>query len=180
MKTFWNNNNAVAFDVSTWSTGWAAWIDGKLKYGCIQAAKGMLHYERVQYLARVVRDLDFIGDPFKPLFVFIEEGLFLHSAKNSMQLGEARGAVIAAIPDASAIIEVSVSAWKGFCGAKFKTVKGVSNRKKEKIAVEKFVKKDWYHDFPQTYSPIKPKEATYDITDAVGILTYVINEKEFE
>lgn len=174
IKDFWQKNNAVAFDVSTWSTGWAAWIDGKLKYGCIQAEKGMLHYERVQYLARVVRDLDFIGDPFKPLFVFIEEGLFLHSAKNSMQLGEARGAVIAAIPDASAIIEVNVSTWKSYCCPK------VKGRDAQKEAARQFVCKYWGHEFPQTYSPKNPKELTYDITDAVGILTYVLNEKEYE
>lgn len=175
VKEFWFKNNCVAFDVSSWSTGWAAWTNGKLSYDCIQPSKEMLAYERVQFLHRVVKDLPFVNDPFQPLFVFIESGIHKHSAATTMLLGEARGAVISACWDASAVIEINPSTWKTFCGAKFKG----SKSENEKKIVAEFVNKAWNQKFPITKHPVSKKQ-TFDIHDAMGILTFALMTKEFE
>lgn len=189
MKKFWENNIALAFDVSTRSTGWACYIPQTLiaseplaklqplMYGVIQPPEQYCYLERIRFLHKVVMGLEPLLFMANKCYIFIEDGVYKHSIKTTMMLGEARGAVISACQEAPAIIEVGVSQWKKSCGCQLKSVKGEKKGELEKQMVRENMCKIWRHDFPQTFIKNKP---TYDITDAIGILTHAINTFEFE
>lgn len=189
MKKFWRNNIALAFDVSTRSTGWACYIPQTLiaseplaklqplMYGVIQPPEQYCYLERIRFLHKVVMGLEPLLFMANKCYIFIEDGVYKHSIKTTMMLGEARGAVISACQEAPAIIEVGVSQWKKSCGCQLKSIKGEKKGELEKQMVRQEMIKYWGTDFPQTFIKNKP---TYDITDAMGILTYALDNIEFE
>ena len=187
IKKFWKDKIAIAFDVSTRSTGWAycslkkpegnslAKIK-KIDYGVIQPPDKYSVTERIKYIYSRVLQLEpilFNGDD---CYIFIEEGFFKHSGKTSLMLGEARGAVMCGVGTVPAIVEVPVATWKKHLGCQLGSVKGEKKGDLEKQMVHKKVCEKWDIDFP--VSMLKSK-ATYDVTDAIGILTYALETLEF-
>ena len=169
-KPYWNNRDVIAFDVSTWSTGWAMWFRNNLTSGYFQPPPSMeLLWERTRYLNREVRDLLYYhhGSDFH---VFLEQTIPKGFQMVAM-LSEARSAVVTAIPSIVTLANVSPSTWKSH----FKCVRGKSAE--EKAAAHKAMCELWNRDFPIT---TRGKERTYDETDAVAVLTYGLQALDYE
>ncbi len=170
VKPFWHRHSALAFDVSTRSTGWAMWTDCRIISGVIQPPKKLeLLWERIRYIHREVKDLLY-DNADVDYGVFMEETIPKGFHMVAV-LSEARASVITAIPSILTFENVSPSTWKSY----FKCVTGNSDRDKE--TAHKMMCQLWHKDFPVT---MLGKEKSYDETDAVAVLTYGIYNKSYE
>jgi len=162
IKPFWRGRSAIGFDVSTRSTGWAIWNDYRLISGVIQPPKqNELVWERIRYIHHEVENLLF-NDQSTDWSIFIEETIPKGFHQVAV-LSEARAAVITAIPSILTLENISPSTWKSY----FKCVTGDSDRDKQ--AAHKMMCQLWGKDIPVTKVG---KDATYDESDAIAILTY--------
>lgn len=186
VNPFWTNKIAIAFDVSTRSTGYAYRSPfptqnkitgfGAVGYAAIQPPERYSVTERIRCLYENILNIAPIMFANKDCYVFIEEGFFKHSGKTSLMLGEARGAVICGVGAVSAIVEVPVATWKKHLGCQLEKTKGEHKGDLEKEMAHKILCDKWGFDIPIT--KLKGKK-TYDVSDAFGILTYALENLEF-
>lgn len=176
MKPYWTTNRAIFFDVSTKSTGWAAWdyYNGFIRYGALQADKGASTLERVcDISAQANRLLNELKITTSGIAIFIEEGVF-KSKKIAMLLGEARGAIMAAVRDRATLIEeVGNGAWKKY----LRVLTTEAYDKEEKIQAHRNIEAILQTSVSITHYG---KEATYDESDAIGGLIYALCNKQYE
>ena len=176
MRPYWTTNRAIFFDVSTKSTGWAAWDfeNEFIRYGVLQADRKASTLERVcDISAQANRLLNELKIGTAGVAVFIEEGVF-KSKKIAMLLGEARGAIMAAVRDrATVITEVSNGAWKKY----LRVLTTEKYSKDEKVQAHRNIEAILQTSVSITHYG---KEATYDESDAIGGLIYVLCNKQYE
>lgn len=176
MRPYWTTNRAIFFDVSTKSTGWAAWDfeNEFIRYGVLQADRRASTLERVcDISAQANRLLNELKIGTAGVAIFIEEGVF-KSKKIAMLLGEARGAIMAAVRDrATVITEVSNGAWKKY----LRVLTTEKYSKDEKIQAHRNIEAILQTSVSVTHYG---KEATYDESDAIGGLIYVLCNKQYE
>jgi len=176
MRPYWTTNRAIFFDVSTKSTGWAAWDyeNQFIRYGALQADKGASALERVcDISAQANRLLNELKIGTSGVAIFIEEGVF-KSKKTAMLLGEARGAIMAAVRDRATLIEeVGNGAWKKY----LRVLTTEAYNKDEKIQAHRNLETIFETKIEVTYYG---KEATYDESDAIGGLIYALCNKQYE
>jgi len=170
MKPYWKTNRAIFFDVSTKSTGWAAWdyYNGFIRYGVLQADSRESVLERICKLSAMANQLlNELKITTAGIAIFIEEGVF-KSKKTAMLLGEARGAIMAAVRDrATCIKEVGNGAWKKFLRVQV----GEAYDKEEKVHAHRNLEKILETSVSVTHYG---KETTYDESDALGGLLYAL------
>ena len=167
---YWRTNRAIFFDVSTKSTGWAAWDfeNEFIRYGVLQADSNASVLERICKLSAMAnRLLNDLSVSLSGIAVFIEEGVF-KSKKTAMLLGEARGAIMAAVRDrATCIKEVGNAVWKQFLRVQVDE----KYNKEEKVHAHRNLEKILGTSVSVTHYG---KEATYDESDALGGLLYAL------
>lgn len=167
---YWRTNRAIFFDVSTKSTGWAAWDfeNEFIRYGVLQADRRASALERVcDISAQANHLLNELKIGTAGIAIFIEEGVF-KSKKIAMLLGEARGAIMAAVRDrATCIKEVGNGAWKKFLRVQV----GEAYDKEEKVHAHRNLEKILGTSVSVTHYG---KEATYDESDALSGLLYAL------
>ena len=173
---YWKTNRAIFFDVSTKSTGWAAWDyeTGFIRYGVLQADRKASTLERVcDISAQANRLLNELKTTTAGIAIFIEEGVF-KSKKTAMLLGEARGAIMAAVRDRATLIEeIGNQQWKKFLRVQV----GEDKDKEEKIQAHRNIEAILQTSVSVTHYG---KEATYDESDAIGGLIYALCNKQYE
>ena len=173
---YWKTNRAIFFDVSTKSTGWAAWDyeTGFICYGALQADRKASTLERVCDISAMAnRLLNELKITTAGIAIFIEEGVF-KSKKTAMLLGEARGAIMAAVRDrAKTIQEIGNGEWKKF----LRVQTGEAKDKEEKIQAHRNIEAILQTSVSVTHYG---KEATYDESDAIGGLIYALCNKQYE
>lgn len=176
MKPYWTTNRAIFFDVSTKSTGWAAWDfeNEFIRYGVLQADRRASTLERVcDISAQANRLLNELKIGTAGVAIFIEEGVF-KSKKIAMLLGEARGAIMAAVRDRATLVEeVGNGAWKKY----LRVLTTEAYDKDEKIQAHRNIEAILQTSVSITHYG---KEATYDESDAIGGLIYVLCNKQYE
>lgn len=172
LKEYWKTNNAIAFDAASWSSGWAAWRNGLLYSGAIQAPKGMSSAERVAYMANEVRDM------MKELFrsnnghIFLESGI-ARSKMNAMLLGEVRGAIIGACSNCKSFQEISNSTWKSTLGIRARDSESQKREARNTLSAW------WGFEIDMTYSE-HYKGYTFDESDAIAVLTHAIIKIDYK
>lgn len=175
MRPFWTTNRAIFFDVSTKSTGWAAWdFENKfIRYGALQADSKASALERVCNIsAQANRLLSELGVGSGGACIFIEQGVF-KSKKTAMLLGEARGAIMAAVRDrAITIQEIGNGEWKKY----LRVQTGESKDKDEKIQSHRNIERILGESVSITHYG---KEATYDESDAIGGLICALCTRQY-
>jgi len=172
LKPYWHKHDAIAWDVSTRSTGYAIWRKGLFYGGSFQPDGKMSTYERIAFMADEARKL--MKELFKDgqVDVFLESGI-ARSITNAMLLGEARGAIIGACSTARSFNEISNSTWKSILGAR---ARDSDTQKRE--AYETLCK--WLgFEIDQTYCE-HYKKFTFDESDAYGVLITAITTKNYE
>lgn len=168
VKPYWKRNNLIAFDVSTRSTGWAIWQNGKMISGVIQPPKeNTLLWERTRYIHHRVENLLF--SDYCDWNVALEETIPKGYGMVAM-LSEARSAVVTAIPSIITLADISPSTWKSYFGIK------KMGSIQEKEAAHKWMCQIWKKDIPIT---MLGKEKTYDESDAIAVLTYTLYNKDY-
>lgn len=176
MKPYWTTNRAIFFDVSTKSTGWAAWDYETqfIRYGALQADKRASALERVcDISAQANRLLNELKITTSGIAIFIEEGVF-KSKKIAMLLGEARGAIMAAVRDRATLIEeIGNQQWKKY----LRVQSNEDKDKEEKIQAHRNIETILQTSVSVTHYG---KEATYDESDAIGGLIYALCNKQYE
>lgn len=176
MKPYWKTNRAIFFDVSTKSTGWAAWDYeiGFIHYGALQADRKASPLERVcDISAQANRLLNELKIGTAGVAIFIEEGVF-KGKRVAMLLGEARGAIMAAVRDRAILIEeVGNGAWKKY----LRVLTTDAYDKDEKIQAHRNIEAILQTSVSVTHYG---KEATYDESDAIGGLIFVLCNKQYE
>ena len=176
MRPYWTTNRAIFFDVSTKSTGWAAWACETqfIRYGVLQADRKASTLERVcDISAQANRLLNELKTTTAGIAIFIEEGVF-KSKKTAMLLGEARGAIMAAVRDRATLIEeIGNQQWKKY----LRVQSNEDKDKDEKIQAHRNIEAILQTSVSITHYG---KEATYDESDAIGGLIYVLCNKQYE
>lgn len=176
MRPYWTTNRAIFFDVSTKSTGWAAWDfeNEFIRYGVLQADRKASTLERVcDISAQANRLLNELKIGTAGVAIFIEEGVF-KSKKIAMLLGEARGAIMAAVRDRATLIEeIGNQQWKKY----LRVQSNEGKDKDEKIQAHRNIEAILQTSVSVTYYG---KDATYDESDAIGGLIYVLCNKQYE
>lgn len=173
---YWKTNRAIFFDVSTKSTGWAAWDyeTQLIRYGVLQADRRASTLERVcDISAQANRLLNELKIGTAGVAIFIEEGVF-KSKKIAMLLGEARGAIMAAVRDRATLIEeVGNGAWKKY----LRVLTTEKYDKDEKIQAHRNLEMIFETKINITYYG---NEATYDESDSLGGLVCVVCTRDYK
>jgi len=173
---YWRTNRAIFFDVSTKSTGWAAWDfeNEFIRYGVLQADSRASTLERICKLSAMANHLlNELKITTAGIAIFIEEGVF-KSKKTAMLLGEARGAIMAAVRDRATLIEeIGNQQWKKY----LRVLTDEKSDKEEKIQAHRNIEAILQTSVSVTHYG---KEATYDESDAIGGLIYALCNKQYE
>lgn len=173
---YWRTNRAIFFDVSTKSTGWAAWDfeNEFIRYGVLQADSNASVLERICKLSAMAnRLLNDLSVSLSGIAIFIEEGVF-KSKKTAMLLGEARGAIMAAVRDRATLIEeIGNQQWKKY----LRVLTDEKSDKEEKIQAHRNIEAILQTSVSVTHYG---KDATYDESDAIGGLIYVLCNKDYK
>jgi Holliday junction resolvasome RuvABC endonuclease subunit len=176
---YWTTNRAIFFDVSTKSTGWAAWDyeTGFVRYGALQADRKASTLERICQMSSMThRLLNELKITTSGIAVFIEEGIGGGPLRIStaLVLGEARGAIMTAIRDRATVIEeIGNDAWKKY----LRVLTDEKSQKGEKIQAHRNIEAILQTSVSVTHYG---KEATYDESDAIGGLIYALCNKQYE
>lgn len=179
MKPYWTTNRAIFFDVSTKSTGWAAWDfeNEFIRYGALQANRKASTLERICEMSSMAhRLLNELKTTTAGIAVFIEEGIGGGPLRIStaLVLGEARGAIMTAIRDRATLIqEVGNDAWKKY----LRVLTAEKTQKGEKIQAHRNIEAVLQTSVSVTHYG---KDATYDESDAIGGLIYVLCNKDYK
>jgi len=179
MRPYWITNRAIFFDVSTKSTGWAAWDyeNQFIRYGALQADRKASTLERICQMSSMAhRLLNELKITTSGIAVFIEEGIGGGPLRIStaLVLGEARGAIMTAIRDRATLIqEIGNDAWKKY----LRVLTTEKYSKDEKIQAHRNIEVILQTSVSVTHYG---KEATYDESDAIGGLIYALCNKQYE
>jgi Holliday junction resolvasome RuvABC endonuclease subunit len=149
----------IAFDQSTGTSGYAVFRYGSLEdYGVIEINKASTLVERVWLVHDEVKKL---MDKWKPDLIAIEDGVIINRKGALSNANAVGGLMMAARP--TPVIKINNKAWKkGLLG---KTKRSDNTKELARLAVNRI----WKIEIPEDY---------LDVSDAVGILTYVLGNPE--
>lgn len=149
----------LSLDVSTTSTGYAIYVDGKLEqYGAIKS-KSKNWIERVNYMANT---LQAIHATYGITHIIIEDTYVSKNVNTVKKLCMAQGIIIRAVHTAK-VIQVYPVSWKSY----FNLVEGKNKRKVQKAT-----------SITKANSLFNLELKDDDVADALLLGYYVINKNE--
>lgn len=180
----WKSKRIMTLDIATYSTGLAAYVPGAGLF--CHDVQSFADYPYERYKDQHIQ-VKMYYQKYKPEYVIFEAGFGSERDTEGTiryrkvtdrgedvvtMLAEVRGAIIAAFPkDVCHLIKVANTEWKSWLG-----IHNAADLSRDRVKhkVYEIVCQKWDIDFPITHWKGKAK---YDMTDAVGMMTGVLEGK---